>query len=103
VSTVDSGIPTTALNLQDLAFIADPYPALREIQEAGPVVYHEGLGQGGPNAPATAASIDNGFARVTIGRCSLPDEVASMVAFLVSPAGAYVHGTSVSVGGGLSD
>jgi NAD(P)-dependent dehydrogenase (short-subunit alcohol dehydrogenase family) len=58
---------------------------------------------GGPDAPARAASIGNGFSRVTIGRCSLPDEVASMVAFIASPAGAYVHGTAVSVGGGMSD
>lgn len=41
--------------------------------------------------------------RTTLGRCSLPDEVASMIAFLCSEAGSYVHGTAVSVGGGLSD
>jgi 3-oxoacyl-[acyl-carrier protein] reductase len=40
---------------------------------------------------------------VTIGRCSVPDEVASVIAFLASPAGGYVNGTSVSVGGGMSD
>ncbi|HWL44935.1 MAG TPA: SDR family oxidoreductase [Ilumatobacter sp.] len=39
----------------------------------------------------------------TIGRLSLPDEVASTVAFLASDAGSYVHGTAVSVGGGFSD
>jgi NAD(P)-dependent dehydrogenase (short-subunit alcohol dehydrogenase family) len=33
----------------------------------------------------------------------MPDEVASMVAFLASEAGSYVHGTAVSVGGGFSD
>jgi NAD(P)-dependent dehydrogenase (short-subunit alcohol dehydrogenase family) len=40
---------------------------------------------------------------MTAGRFSLPEEVANVVAFLASPAGAYVHGTAVSVGGGLSD
>jgi len=43
------------------------------------------------------------FKRSSIGRASLPDEVASVVAFLASDAGAYVHGTAVSVGGGASD
>jgi len=43
------------------------------------------------------------FRRTTIGRVSLADEVASMVAFLASDAGSYVHGTAVSVGGGFSD
>lgn len=43
------------------------------------------------------------FQRTSIGRISLPDEVASMVAFLASDAGSYVHGTAVSVGGGVSD
>lgn len=41
--------------------------------------------------------------RTTLGRVSLADEVASMVAFLASEAGSYVHGTAVSVGGGFSD
>jgi len=40
--------------------------------------------------------------RVSIGRACLPEEVANMIVFLASPAGAYVHGTSVSVGGGMS-
>ena len=44
-----------------------------------------------------------GFERSTIGRCSIPDEVASVVAFLASPAGSYIHGTAISVGGGQSD
>ncbi|HXY91134.1 MAG TPA: SDR family oxidoreductase [Acidimicrobiia bacterium] len=44
-----------------------------------------------------------GFELVTIGRCSLPEEVANVVAFLASEAGAYLHGTAVSVGGGMSD
>jgi NAD(P)-dependent dehydrogenase (short-subunit alcohol dehydrogenase family) len=49
------------------------------------------------------ASLDSGFERVTIGRMSIPDEVASVIAFLASDAGSYVNGTSVSAGGGLAD
>jgi 3-oxoacyl-[acyl-carrier protein] reductase len=48
-------------------------------------------------------ALDDSLNRSTIGRAAIPDEIASMVAFLASDAGAYVHGTAVSVGGGLSD
>ena len=41
--------------------------------------------------------------RSTIGRAAVVDEVASLVGFLASAAGAYIHGTTVSVGGGMSD
>ena len=52
----------------------------------------------------TAADVlQRGFDRVTLGRCSVADEVASTIAFLASPAGSYVHGTAVSVGGGMAD
>jgi len=49
------------------------------------------------------ASLDSTFPRVTIGRASVPDEVASVIAFLASDAGSYVNGTAVSVGGGMAD
>ena len=49
------------------------------------------------------ASLDAGFSKVTIGRCSLADEVASVIAFLAAEAGSYIHGTSISVGGGMAD
>jgi 3-oxoacyl-[acyl-carrier protein] reductase len=41
------------------------------------------------------------FERMTIGRCSWPEEAANMVAFLASDAGAFVHGTTVRVSGGF--
>lgn len=56
--------------------------------------------QGG--ASALAETIKSALSRVTIGRPCLPEEVANVVAFLASEAGAYVHGTEVSVGGGMS-
>jgi 3-oxoacyl-[acyl-carrier protein] reductase len=59
------------------------------------------------NSGALSPSLDGllgwTFRRTTIGRVSMADEVASMVAFLASDAGSYVHGTAVSVGGGFAD
>ncbi|HVW42008.1 MAG TPA: SDR family oxidoreductase [Amycolatopsis sp.] len=49
------------------------------------------------------SAIEQSYRRVSVGRCSLPDDVASAVAFLASRAGAYIHGTAVSLGGGLAD
>lgn len=43
------------------------------------------------------------YSRVSIGGVSMVDDVASVIAFLASEAGAYVHGTSISVGGAMSD
>lgn len=48
------------------------------------------------------AAMSHSFQRVSVGRACLPEEVANMIVFLASPAGEHVHGTSVSVGGGMS-
>jgi 3-oxoacyl-[acyl-carrier protein] reductase len=48
------------------------------------------------------AAMDHSFSRISVGRACLPEEVANMIVFLASPAGEHVHGTSVSVGGGMS-
>jgi 3-oxoacyl-[acyl-carrier protein] reductase len=53
--------------------------------------------------PAAGGALDYSFMRSTIGRATIPDEIASTVAFLASDAGAYAHGTAISIGGGLSD
>jgi 3-oxoacyl-[acyl-carrier protein] reductase len=51
------------------------------------------------NDHATSESIKHS----TAGRASLPEEVATMIAFLATEAGQYVEATAVSVGGGLTD
>jgi len=43
---------------------------------------------------------EDAWSRTSIGRFSYPEEVANTVAFLVSAAGAYIHGTTVRVAGG---
>ena len=48
------------------------------------------------------AAMSQAIQRVSVGRACLPEEVANMIVFLASPAGAHVHGTAVSVGGGMS-
>ena len=52
--------------------------------------------------PDALAAMSRAFERVSVGRGCLPEEVANMIVFLASPAGAHVHGTAVSVGGGMS-
>ena len=49
------------------------------------------------------AALDDAFARVSLGRATVVDEVAAVVAFLASEAGSFIHGTSLSLGGGMAD
>lgn len=53
-------------------------------------------------ATGGAVTLARAFPRISLGRASVPDESASVIAFLASEAGAYIHGTAVSVGGGMS-
>jgi NAD(P)-dependent dehydrogenase (short-subunit alcohol dehydrogenase family) len=63
----------------------------------GPIDGTEGMSR---LAPGTAG--DRLKARVPLGRYGTIDEIASAVLYLVSPAGAYVTGTTLVVDGGTS-
>ena len=55
--------------------------------------------------PATGNQLAyvKGSSRITLGRCSRPDEVASVIAYLATSAGNGLSGATISVGGGMSD
>lgn len=55
----------------------------------------EGLASYGPD------SLESSRRQVPLGRLGRPEEVAEVIAFLASPGGAYVTGTTVVVDGGI--
>ena len=57
-------------------------------------IHTEGLESYGDDLEAMAR-------QVPLGRLGQPDEVAAAIAFLVSPGGAYITGTTVTIDGGL--
>jgi 3-oxoacyl-[acyl-carrier protein] reductase len=50
-----------------------------------------------------AAAIEHHRRELDITRFGTPEDVGSMVAFLVSPSGRWVHGTSIDIDGGQVD
>jgi citronellol/citronellal dehydrogenase len=67
--------------------------AIRSVCVSPGTIATEGLAQYGGDAERWARS-------VPLGRLGAPEEVASVIAFLCSPGGAYVTGTTVVVDGG---
>ena len=48
------------------------------------------------------ASVRETISRTSLGRPSTADEVANVIAYLATDAASYVHGTAISVGGGMT-
>jgi hypothetical protein len=61
-------VPVTTIDLGNPDFVEDPYPQLRELQDAGPVVHHRDLD---PRRWSDADRFDWGRSRVAHGPTSL--------------------------------
>jgi NAD(P)-dependent dehydrogenase (short-subunit alcohol dehydrogenase family) len=61
---------------------------------AAGTIASEGLDQYGPE------EIERWRRSIPLGRVGTPAEVAGLIAFLASPAGAYITGTTIAVDGG---
>ena len=52
--------------------------------------------------PDTATTNDAGASSVPIGRMGQPEEVACLIAFLLSDEASYMTGTCINIDGGMS-
>lgn len=55
------------------------------------------------DADETPRVLVDSFSRVSLERPCHPSEVANVVAFLATDVASYIHGQSISVGGGMAD
>ncbi len=68
---------------------------IRSVSLAVGTVQTEGLEQYGADAA------ERWRRAIPLGRLGTPEEVSAMVAFLASPAGAYITGTTIAIDGGM--
>ena len=61
-----------------------------------------GFAPGSTASPLTEAHVEATSAGIPLGRISSPEDAASAVMFLCSPAAGYITGTSLAVDGGNS-
>ena len=52
--------------------------------------------------PDTPTTNDAGASAVPLGRAGQPEEVACLIAFLLSDEASYITGTCISIDGGMS-
>jgi 3-oxoacyl-[acyl-carrier protein] reductase len=55
-----------------------------------------------PSGPVQAPSVVESFARTWLGRVSIAEEVANLVAFMASSAASYMTGTTINIDGGIT-
>ena len=55
----------------------------------------------GSHAALAPGSLDRAQARIPLGRVGLPDEIAALIEFLLSPEAAYITGQTIHADGGL--
>lgn len=60
----------------------------------------EGIGYGIAHLLAAEAERVRRTSQIPIGRIGIPQDIACLVALLISPRGRYINGTSIPVDGG---